>query len=318
MLTWNRPKIIAGFRVVFYIAVLVCIVLIGKRYWHDIIQQISHPSLPHVAGALVVGVITLFIQALTWWVLISSHHTISMADAYRTYFRSLVARYLPGGVWVLFARTVMTAQLGIPKARVAFLLYIEALLAITSGSLIVLGGGFTVGLPSIGYLLFGVMLLTGTLLLSAPQYLLPIVERLGKKISVASLRGSVIVGAGILMLVSWLGFGISFSLLLSGLMPGIHLSIPAATVAFAASWVVGFVLLFIPSGLGIREAVMVLLLDPIIGFAPALAAAVGFRLLYMLAEVIHFGLTWLRNGHVHPSEPHTDTPRRDRRPEKAG
>jgi glycosyltransferase 2 family protein len=48
--------------------------------------------------------------------------------------------------------------------------------------------------------------------------------------------------------------------------------------AFAAGWVIGFVVVPIPAGVGIREAVLVALL-PGVGTAPLLAASLALRLL---------------------------------------
>jgi uncharacterized membrane protein YbhN (UPF0104 family) len=57
--------------------------------------------------------------------------------------------------------------------------------------------------------------------------------------------------------------------------------------AFAISWVIGFLAVPIPAGVGVREAVLVALI-PGIGAAPLLAASLALRLLSIAAEVLAF------------------------------
>jgi uncharacterized membrane protein YbhN (UPF0104 family) len=55
--------------------------------------------------------------------------------------------------------------------------------------------------------------------------------------------------------------------------------------AFALSWLVGFLAVPIPAGVGVREAVLVALL-PGVGTAPLLAASLALRLLSIGAELL--------------------------------
>ena len=58
-----------------------------------------------------------------------------------------------------------------------------------------------------------------------------------------------------------------------------------AFCAFAFAWVVGFVAVPIPAGVGIREALLVALI-PGVGTAPVLAASLALRLLTIATEVL--------------------------------
>ena len=63
--------------------------------------------------------------------------------------------------------------------------------------------------------------------------------------------------------------------------------------ALCAGWAAGYLVLFIPSGLGVREAVLLAAL-PNLAAAPLLAASVAHRLLGLLAEAVLAGATQLR------------------------
>ena len=75
----------------------------------------------------------------------------------------------------------------------------------------------------------------------------------------------------------------AYAILLRSLVHGVNPFVVFS--AFAVSWVIGFVVVPIPAGVGIREAVLVALL-PGIGAAPLLAASLALRLLSIGTELL--------------------------------
>lgn len=67
---------------------------------------------------------------------------------------------------------------------------------------------------------------------------------------------------------------------------------PIASVVFAgiASWVAGFLVVFVPSGAGVREAMFVALTAGVIGGPAAAATAVVSRLVFVSADLISAGV----------------------------
>ncbi|MGH7593543.1 MAG: UPF0104 family protein, partial [Gemmatimonadales bacterium] len=55
--------------------------------------------------------------------------------------------------------------------------------------------------------------------------------------------------------------------------------------AFTTSYVIGYLALFLPAGIGVREAIMVALLKDSIGIGPAAAIAVASRITLTVNEV---------------------------------
>jgi glycosyltransferase 2 family protein len=68
--------------------------------------------------------------------------------------------------------------------------------------------------------------------------------------------------------------------------------------AFAAAWVVGQLALPVPAGIGVREAVLVVLLAPLIGEVGALSFALGTRLLHVASDAILSVVVLSRGGWV--------------------
>jgi glycosyltransferase 2 family protein len=60
----------------------------------------------------------------------------------------------------------------------------------------------------------------------------------------------------------------------------------AVSSAFAAAWVVGLLALPVPAGIGVREAVLLLLLGPVIGQQEALAFGIVTRVVHMLSDAV--------------------------------
>jgi hypothetical protein len=85
---------------------------------------------------------------------------------------------------------------------------------------------------------------------------------------------------------AWSAYGVALLLLTRGLLPGVSLSLPQAIGVFTCSYLVGFIALFAPGGLGPRESVFLLLLAGDIGLKPAAGLALASRLLLTGTEVL--------------------------------
>jgi len=95
---------------------------------------------------------------------------------------------------------------------------------------------------------------------------------------------SALVVAGGANIVAWVGYGVSLWLLARGL-TAVPLPLSLAIGAFAASYLMGFLALIAPAGLGVREGVFILMLDRTMGTPAAVALAVASRLLLTLTEL---------------------------------
>jgi uncharacterized membrane protein YbhN (UPF0104 family) len=88
----------------------------------------------------------------------------------------------------------------------------------------------------------------------------------------------------------WTVYGASIALLGHALGTTPALSLGVSVFAATASWLIGFLILFIPAGMGVRELALTTLLVNNAGLAtaPANAIAVLARIVTLIAE-----LTWL-------------------------
>jgi hypothetical protein len=84
--------------------------------------------------------------------------------------------------------------------------------------------------------------------------------------------------------VAWLGYGGALWLLARGLLPDAGLRPGLAVAVFTASYLAGFLALFAPGGLGVREGLFILMLQAPLGIGAATALALASRLLLTLTE----------------------------------
>jgi len=85
--------------------------------------------------------------------------------------------------------------------------------------------------------------------------------------------------------IAWIGYGGALWLLARGLLPGAALGLMPAIAVFTASYLAGFLALFAPGGIGVREGVFILMLQGPIGIGAATALAVASRVLLTVTEL---------------------------------
>jgi hypothetical protein len=202
------------------------------------------------------------------------------------YYLGELGKYVPGGVWPILGRGELARRAGVGRAAaygsVALslaTLYLSALLLVVLGLPVLLGGDGRGPLALLGLLPVGLAALHPTVL----RRVVGVVERATRRtlaIEVPSWGTSIgLVGR---YLPAWCAIGAATAAVARALDP----SAPFAEVAVAAvlSWVVGFVLVPVPGGVGVREAAFVATassLDPGIAAAVAVAA----RLVFVLVDV---------------------------------
>ena len=213
---------------------------------------------------------------------------------------SMLAKYLPGGVWTPAARAVaLRRAAGVTETpTVLASILVEAALSAISGVIVfVVSLAWVRGvdaplLPLIG---FGVL----CALLLHPQIFRPLGERLLRPFgadSIEPLPFSLTVSLLIFYCGTWLigGFAVYFMLRSLGTNPGLA-AIPFLGGTSAVGAIVAVLAVFVPSGLGAREASMYGLLLAVTTTGPALGVTLLNRLAITLVEVLLFGvgvLTW--------------------------
>ena len=225
-------------------------------------------------------------------VVLSMGERLPFGSAARIWFLASLGKYIPGKVWAIAGAAVLAQRAGVdPAVAVAGALMLQAL-ALASGAAVVAVTApdtFQAVGPNVLPLAVGVVLLSfvGVAVLASQ----PLLDRLNRLLPrslppLRAIRPHMLALAFAGNLCAWVGYGSALLLLARGVLPEVTLSLPQSIGVFTCSYLVGFIALFAPGGLGPRESVFLLILASDIGLKPAAGLALASRLLLTGTEVL--------------------------------
>lgn len=257
------------------------VVFVGRRLAHE--WSAARDSLADATWTWLVVAIAGAAAAMTaiavgWQrVLDALGARVAAVDAIVWYFVGEIGKYLPGTVWPVLGRSELARRGGVARA-VAYQSTVLSLLLLYLAAAIV--GGALVGLGAAVVLLVGIVVLHP----AVSRRLLAIARRVTRRdldVVVPSLGASARLTA--LYLPVWLLVGTATWAVARALDPSASWShiVPAAT----ASWLVGFLAVPVPGGVGVREAAFVAFASDLApGVAPA--TAVIARLVFVAVDAL--------------------------------
>jgi hypothetical protein len=211
--------------------------------------------------------------------------------AARIWTVSSLGKYLPGKVWAVAGMALMAQRAGVaPWAATGSAVVLQVLAIGTGAAIAGLTGHRAIEAAhpgsQVALLLLVVASLVGVGLLLWP----PVLRRLLRLAApAAEHRGAPPVGGIAVGIVAnalaWVGYGAALWLLARGILPSVWLRPALAVAVFTASYLAGFLALFAPGGIGVREGLFILMLQGPLGIGAATALAVASRLLLTLTEL---------------------------------
>jgi glycosyltransferase 2 family protein len=205
------------------------------------------------------------------------------------YFKGQLGKYLPGSVWQYAGRAAMVRSRGVPVQVGLVSLAVEVVASAAAAAIVAL-----LVLP-VAWTLAGWAALAALTAVSAAlrRRIAAGIHRLRlRAVPVARLdRATLAAGlqslpaAVALYVLVWVAYGLGFWLTARALFAVPASQLPLYIGVFATGWVVGFIVIFAPGGLGIRDAVIVALLSSRIGEAHAIALAAASRLILTAVDL---------------------------------
>ncbi|MCB4363549.1 flippase-like domain-containing protein [Hydrogenophaga taeniospiralis] len=247
-------------------------------------------------------VVTHFLGTHVWRLLMSDQgYRVPMRLAVQVFFISQLGKYLPGNVGQFLGRGVLAKSTGIPVGVAVGTAVFEGIwnlvisLSLALLSTWVLWDLVTVHSvnPRFGQQAGWLLLLALVLPWLSIKVLNAVLPQLSRKVGGGQLlrpprlKTSLLVSLLILVNFMLLGYVLKLQSEVFFSTPPVEwLSI---TLLFSSAWVAGYVVPGAPGGLGVREAMMVVLLTPLTGAPVATGLAVSMRLTSLLGD----GLTVL-------------------------
>jgi hypothetical protein len=211
--------------------------------------------------------------------------------AARIWTVSSLGKYLPGKVWAVAGMALMAQRAGVAPWAATGSAVVLQILAIGTGAAIAgLTGRRAIesahpGAQVVLLLLVAASIVGVGLLLWPPvlhrllRLTAPDAEHRGAP-PVSGIAVGIVANA-----VAWAGYGAALWLLARGILPSVGLRPALAVAVFTASYLAGFLALFAPGGIGVREGLFILMLQGPLGIGAATALAVASRLLLTLTEL---------------------------------
>lgn len=249
--------------------------------------------------SFIIQILTLLWLLKIWkWILRKTGASIPFRKLFRAWFISNLGKYIPGKVWQFLGMLFLLEKEGVPKKNTFSTGVLGQTLSVISGLLIAalfLGSDVYSGILSRNPVLMTILIafFIGVLaLIFYPKLLERIINfglRILKKDEILLDLSSKNIFLYILSYsLAWFSFGLAFTIFIKAFTPASLGIYPGLTGAFAFSFNIGFLALFAPGGIGVREGVLVLLLESYFPAPVAILISILSRLWISVVELLCF------------------------------
>jgi uncharacterized membrane protein YbhN (UPF0104 family) len=300
-----RRRIIAAVRIVAALAIVYFVVATTIAQWHDVKATFHRLSWPAVLLALVAALLAIGATALSWRAALADlGYRIPVASAAQVLLVGQLGKYLPGSVWSYVMQMELGRRAGIPRSRAFLASLVMTGLGITTGLAIgALGlpGTFRASHSSeysaTARVAFWVTLglLPIALVCAHPRVLTRLVQlvlRLFRRDPLdtpLSWRG--VLATMLWSAVGYAGFGVHLWLLARSQGTAGIAGLGSCVVAIALAIAVSTVVVIAPSGIGVREFLIVIALGGFgVPFGTAYGIALASRLIATIGDVVAAGI----------------------------
>jgi hypothetical protein len=280
---------IAKARLLWVAQVIIAIVVLWFAYralrgsWSELRRQ----PLPHpidwrwVAASMATFLLAYGVLIQTWRAILSSWHTgLPFLTAARIWMVSNLGRYVPGKVWQIAAMGVLAQRAGVSPVAATGSAVLGTAVNIAAGFLVVMATGWRLlalpyaGAPAVAA---GIVIAIAAALIVVP-WLAPHALRAAERATRGTFAVKMpprraILYAVVGNIVGWMLYGVAFQFLARAVLGSATGGWAAYVAVYTLSYLVGYLVLPAPAGVGFREASMITLM-PAAGLATAAQAAV--------------------------------------------
>ena len=255
------------------------------------------------SGIIVVATYLLLVEAWRSTLRAWGDH-LPYRTASRIWFVSNLGKYLPGKVWQIAAMGAMAQQSGVSaSAAIGSALVVNLVSIIAGVAVIVATAGKRVALAvgsqtstvseSTSVLIAIAVVVVGIGALALTPVIVPRLANLaaritGKNLGVPSVPARAIWIAAASTAASWIFYGVAFALFAKGITPRAAGNAASYIAVYTGSYLAGYLALFVPGGVGVREAALVIAMPrfELASTADATIIAITSRLWLMVLEIL--------------------------------
>lgn len=284
------------------IVVLISLGFVGQQLFKNWDKIGSFQLTPELISVLILGAVgyacACILLSSAWYKILTSLYskTLSVQVIRSIYARSQIAKYIPGNVMQIAGRHFMLRRLGISHKPLAIASLTEIIgLVSASSSFAIMGSalfGFWNKYINQQQLYYGLGIVFVLLIL------IPFIRKFCLTFFSASrqfLGNTSLQGAFFQAYIYYLLFFTISGAILVGLVFQINGALSIYNIAiiiatFSVSWLVGFITPGAPSGIGIRETILVVSLDKILLGDNGVLIAILFRLVTIGGDLLFFSI----------------------------
>ncbi len=282
--------------------VLALLYFVGRQIagnWDDLVTHDWTFDARWFILSAVAHLVTLAMFSKVWCMLVGGFgYQVPLKYGFKISYITNLGRYIPGKIWPVFGMVYYAKQVDISEEAAVTSWIVAQMFALPAAFLASLIG--IILYPQMMFaelstaLRLGVfMLALGTfvvsiLLVVAPARSLSLLNIILKKINRQTLEFRISSGMALKVylgyFVSWVAYGLSFWLFLHSILPDPKIGLAEAATAFILAYQLGYVALFAPGGIGIRELILTGVLTPYVGPISA-GVAVAARFWNLAVEI---------------------------------
>jgi hypothetical protein len=256
---------------------------------------LPRPGLLLAASVLLLA--AYFVSAWIWGLMVRDlgGPRIPGREAVQLFMIANLGRYIPGKVWQIAGLAALARGKGVPAATATGAAVLGHGIALVAASTLGLGALLTGPEPYRTWGIVGAVVVAIVLVLvSIPAVFRRLADlwlRMTKtETSLGALHGARWLG---LYILNWTMYVLSFWVLSCSL--GLQGGVVPLASGFAAAYVLGYLMVFAPAGLGPREGFLIMFLTPHIGVTSSGLLAVVARLWMTVVEVVPAAIFWSRH-----------------------
>lgn len=247
-----------------------------------------------LVSIFLLGCVFLF-QAWIWRALLAEFgSSLSFSQTIQTLFISSMGRYIPGRIWQFSSAVYLLHEFGVSPETAVTVSILSQFITIFAGlvaSLPVLSLWLDmVGMTSLGFLAVAIICMISIGIAVYPCWWIRVTNRVlrwfGRREISYSYASRRLGRYFLFYLIVWAALGFAFYVLVEAVYPVQLRVFPLILASFAFAYIAGYIAIFTPGGLGVREGALVLALSLFLPPTVATMAAILSRFWMILVEFL--------------------------------
>ena len=288
----NKDKLLKALKIIFGVLVVVFLAWYFRKNWDEFSEKIMSVNI----GIFIVSMLFYFVYKIT---LASLWHYITKINgcsirydkAVTSYLYSILGKYIPGKVFMLAARLTYYKEEEAPLSKVTVCFFIENVCTLLGAAMLFIVSLFFFPNELLeNYKWLTLLLIAAFFVCIHPKiinFVLRLIGKIFKKNLEIPMKYSQMLKVVLLFIGNWLIVGFGFFILTKSIYPAVEWSqMLYCAGIWGVSAIMGILAIFAPSGLGVREGIIVAGLMLIMPQSDAMVISVVSRLWQTIPELL--------------------------------